>query len=104
MTQTILDPCLFFEKKESELIGLIGTSVDDTLGTASEEFAVEEETRSLKLDVKPRDESFPIQFGGSKISKTGKGFFLSQQTHSMTLTQIPPTYLLPKLSLIFEGN
>ncbi len=46
MAQTILDPCLSFKKKESEFTGLIGTLVDDTLGTGSTEFALGEETKS----------------------------------------------------------
>eukprot|EP00171_Calliarthron_tuberculosum_P023668 IDg23668t1 len=30
MTQSVLDPCLFFKKREGELVGLTGTLVDDT--------------------------------------------------------------------------
>ncbi len=52
MAQTILGPCLSFKKKESEFTGLIGTLVDDTLGTGSNEFALEEETKSSRRTLK----------------------------------------------------
>ena len=42
MAQSALDPCLFSKKKHSQLIGLIGTSVDNNFGAGCLEFAVEE--------------------------------------------------------------
>ena len=53
MTQSVLDPCLFFKKKQNELIGLIGTLVDDTLEVSFQEFAVEEESNLLNLTSNP---------------------------------------------------
>ncbi len=32
MTQALLDPCLFFKQEKKELIGMIATLVDDSLG------------------------------------------------------------------------
>ncbi len=85
---TIPDPCLFFKKKESDLVGLIGTLDDDTLDTGSEELALEEESKSSKFDVKPREEDFPLMVGGSRISKISAGYLFSHQDDSMTLAKI----------------
>ncbi len=104
MTQTILDPCLFFEKKESELIGLIGTLVDDKLGTGSEDFANEEETRASKFDVKPRDESLPMLFGGSQTSKIESSCLFSQQNYSITLEKISPKDFSPDAFAHLRGQ
>ena len=85
MTQSVLDSCLFFKKKGSELIGLIGTLLDDTLGAGCSDFAIEEESKSSKFDVKPRDELLPFSFGGAQISEFNSGFTLSQQEYSQSL-------------------
>lgn len=90
MTQTILDPCLFFKKKESELTGITGTLVDDTLGAGSDEFAAEEEQKSSKYDVKSRDETLPIVFGGSTIMRTSNGYVLTQEEYSEKLVMLSP--------------
>lgn len=63
MTQTVLDPCLLFKKKESELATIIETLVNDTLGAGSEEFSIEEEPKSSKFDLKPLYEYLPFIFG-----------------------------------------
>ena len=85
MTQSVLDLCLFFKKKGSELIGIIGTLAFDTLGAGCSDFAIEEESKSSKFDVKPRDEHLPFSFGGAQVSKSNSGFKLSQQEYSHSL-------------------
>ena len=81
ITQSVLDPRLFFKKKASELIGLIGTLVDDTLSASCSDFAIEEESKSSKFDVKPLDEHLLFSFGVAQISKSDSVFKLSQQEY-----------------------
>ncbi len=67
MTQSTLGPCLFFKKEEQKCVGIIATLVDDTLGGDNLNFSKLEEHKSKKFDVKPRDELFPMRFGGITI-------------------------------------
>ena len=96
MTQSVLDPCLFFKKIENELIGLIGTLVDDTIGAGCDSFVIEEEAKSSEFDVEPRDESLPFSFREAVISKFLNGFKLSQQQYSEKLHPISPGNFTPK--------
>ncbi len=64
MSQSVLDPCLFFKQHEAELQALVGTLVDDTLATGTKIFAKVEQDKSRKFDVKPRDETLPFKFSG----------------------------------------
>ena len=96
MTQSKLDPCFFFKKRDSQLIGLIGTLVDGTLGAGCLEFAVEEESKSSKFDVKPRDEHLLFSFGGAEISKFSNGLRISQLEYSQSLKTISPKHFTSK--------
>eukprot|EP00171_Calliarthron_tuberculosum_P003779 IDg3779t1 len=82
MSQCVLDPCLFFKKRERDLTGIIGTLVDDTLGVGTLEFANEEEEKSSMFDSKPRTTSFPFKFNGAIINKNGQSYTLSQKEYT----------------------
>lgn len=60
-------------------MGLVGTFVDDTLETGSVEFYDEEEAKSSKFDLKPRDKTFLILFNGTKVHKENISYVLTQQ-------------------------
>ncbi len=62
MVQSVMDPCLFFKKQKNELVGMIGTLVDDTLGIGNPSFADEEERKSKRFDVKEREDTIPFRF------------------------------------------
>lgn len=64
---TILNPFLFFKRKDHELLGLFGRLVDVTLAAGTREFAMEEGTTSSKFDFNNRGKSLSLLFGGSKI-------------------------------------
>lgn len=67
MGQSIMDPC-FLKKENNELMGMIGTLVDDTLGFGTSAFAALENEKSSRFDVKPRQETFPMKFNGCVVN------------------------------------
>lgn len=87
MTRLIFYPCAFFEKKDYELIGLIRTFVDDTIGTVSEEFAIKEETKYSKFDSKLRVGIFLLFPGGSIITADNGNSSFMQQDNSNTCSE-----------------
>ena len=84
MTQSVLDPSLFFKNKDNELIGLRDTLFDDTIGAACSDFADEEESKSTKFDVKPHDENLPFSLKRAEICKFNNEFKLNQLEHSQS--------------------
>ena len=67
MSQTILDPCLFFKRKEFKLTGFVGTLVDDTIACSDDEFSNLESKKSSAFDVKPGGSKLAFCFGGVSI-------------------------------------
>lgn len=88
MAQTIHDPCLFFKKKDCELIGLLGISFEGMLGTGSEEFAIVEKPNYSIFDAKYRGKEYPFLFRGSTITKFNRKFSLMQQYYRNTVAKL----------------
>ena len=61
MNQSILDPCLSYRKINNQVIGIVGTLVDNTLAAGNEQLLTEEEEKSKTFDVKPCDGKNPFQ-------------------------------------------
>ncbi len=79
MTCSMMDPCLWFAHRNSELFGVCGTYVDDLVGGGTEQFV-----RMLNKVRKqlPFGEvrSWDVRFTGSELRQ-------SQTDHSITLSQ-----------------
>ncbi len=91
MTQALLDPCLFFKQEKKELIGMIATLVDDSLGFGNPSFATLEETKVKSFDDKPREESFPITFGGSIIDCVDSTRKVHRKEYADSLKTLSPS-------------
>eukprot|EP00172_Hildenbrandia_rubra_P001407 Plantae.Rhodophyta-Hildenbrandia_rubra.ctg19560.p1 GENE.Plantae.Rhodophyta-Hildenbrandia_rubra.ctg19560~~Plantae.Rhodophyta-Hildenbrandia_rubra.ctg19560.p1 ORF type:complete len:408 (+),score=40.52 Plantae.Rhodophyta-Hildenbrandia_rubra.ctg19560:574-1797(+) len=90
MQQSVLDPCLFFKMENGALKGMEATLVDDTLGSGDPDFSKLEEEKSKRFEVKDRDCSSKMRFGGCDIERIEEenACMLSQQRHlerSLTL-------------------
>ena len=79
MKQTAIDPCLFYKRTNEPLVGIEAALVDDTLSAGTREFANLEDQKSKKFDVKSRDESTLLKFGGCTIQKDDEKFIMTQQ-------------------------
>ncbi len=69
MIQSVMDPCIFYKNETNKFLGAVGTLVGDTIGTGSKVFVNEEETKCKGFDVKEKQTSFPLKFGGLCIQK-----------------------------------
>lgn len=54
MSRTALDPCIFFNKREWKLVGLIGTLVEDTFSDDTDLFA-EEKKKLISISSKAQE-------------------------------------------------
>ncbi len=90
MVQSLMDPCLFLKKEKAELVGIIGTLVDDSLGIGNSAFGDEDESKSKRLDVKPREE-FPFRFTGCDISSESGMVKLHQTKYAQSLKKLSPS-------------
>ncbi len=64
MNQSVLDTCMFYKRENGELVGVVGTLVDCTLGFSNNDFTALEQDKSSRFDVKRREESLPMNFNG----------------------------------------
>ena len=69
MFQSVIDPCLFFKKKNGILQGFTGVLVDDTISAGNDNFVKLEVSASSPLDVRPKETEFPLKFAGVLIDE-----------------------------------
>ena len=88
MSQSVMDPCLFFKNGERGLEGLEASLVDDTLGTGDEGFMRIEEEKSKRFDVKERETGLQMTFNGCVIKDNFTSYTISQHAYTSKLRMI----------------
>ncbi len=83
-------------KIEGKPVGIIGILVDDTLGCGNDGFIKFEEISSKKFDVKERDTTLPMKFGGITIGKANGVLSANQINYGNTFKCLDLSRFTPK--------